>query len=363
LIISLTNNTDVLYSYAMSLSKVAEVAGVSISTVARVVNGRPGISRKTVASVREAMKAVQYVARPAACRPGPKTDAVRGVRTRRVAILLVAMDPLVTQRFIAPGPLAECLAERGLQLVYSLMPDPSVLPSDISPKHLDGVILTGAQPVGSAELALRSLPCVWMMTRRSNDFWADYVEPDNRAVGRLAFYYLAQKGLEHMAVLNLQPNYPAFRDRRVAFLDSCRRNDIEGHDLSMQALDQSDQKHDTYNADGMEQQIAQLAPILKSGPVGLFALENNYLPSIYRSLTSKSIQLGHDVHLISGDYDPVIRNQLVPLPACVDFQPNVICERTVEQLMWRMANRDAPGPEGVVVKPRLIPPGSEAIAL
>jgi LacI family transcriptional regulator, galactose operon repressor len=345
----------------MSMSKVAAAAGVSISTVARVVNGRPGISRKTVASVRNAMKAMGYVAPPPARRRGPKTDAVRGVRTRRVAMLLVGMDPLVTQRLSAPGPVAESLAEGGLQLVYSLMPDPEVLPPDISPKHLDGVILRGLEPTGAAERALRSLPCVWMMTRRSKDFWADYVEPDNRLVSRLAFEYLAQKGVPRMAFLNLQPNYPAFHARGVAFFEACERANMEYKDLSGDALDQSDRLHDVHVAAGVEQQIERLMPMLKKGPVGLFTSGHNYLPSVYRALMSRSVRLGQDVKLVAGDYDPLVRAALIPMPACVDVQIPVISERVVKQLMWRMANREAPGPEGVVVPPRLIPPDLEDV--
>jgi len=342
------------------MAKVAEVAGVSISTVARVVNGRPGISRETVASVHQAMRTVRYIAPPPARRRGPKTDAVRGVRTRRVAMLLIGMDPLVTQRLSAPGPLAESLDKRGLQLVYSLMPDPSVLPRDISSIHLDGVILQGLEPVGAAARALRSLPCVWMMTRRSSDFWADYVEPDNRHVGRLAFEYLIQKGdISRVAFLNLQPNYPAFRARGEAFLEACKGAGVESRDLSGQAIDQSDRLHDNHVADGVEQQIERLMPLLKRGPVGLFTSGHNYLPSIYRSLLSKSVRIGRDVKLVTGDYDPLVRAALIPMPACVDIQVPIICERAVNQLMWRMANRDASGPEGVVVPPRLVPPDLE----
>lgn len=347
----------------MSLSIVAEAAGVSISTVARVVNGRPGISKEKIASVRSAMKKLGYTPPPPARRRGPKTDAVKGIRTRRVAILLIGMDPLVAHRLSAPGPIAECLNQDGIQLVYSVMRDPAVLPPDISSKHLDGVILQGLEPVGAADRTLRSLPCVWMMTRRSNDFWADYVEPDNALGGRLAFEYLSQRGVDRMAYLNLQPNYPAFRARGISFFDSCCRAGIECHDLSADALDQMDRLHDDHAVAEVEQQIERLVPILRKGSVGLFTLAHNYLPGVYRSLMSKSIQLGRDVQLISGDYDPLIRASLMPTPACLDVQLNVICERAVKQLMWRMANREAPGPEGVVVPPRIVLPDLEDVAL
>jgi DNA-binding LacI/PurR family transcriptional regulator len=300
-----------------------------------------------------------YVAPPPARRRGPKTDAVRGIRTRRVAMLLIGMDPWLTQRLTAPGPVAESLAEHGFQLVFAPMSDPAVLPRDISPKYLDGVVLQGLEPTGAAERALRALPCVWMMTRRSKDFWADYVEPDNQLVSRLAFDYLAKKGVPRMAFLNLQPNYPAFAARGAAFFEACKRANMEYRDLSEDALDQSDRLHDEHSAPGVEQQIERLMPMLKKGPVGLFTAGHNYLPSVYRALLSRSVRLGRDVTLVAGDYDPLVRAALIPMPACVDVQIPVIGQRVIKQLMWRIANREAPGPEGVVVPPRLVTPDLE----
>ena len=71
---------------------------------------------------------------------------------------------------------------------------------------------------------------------------------------------------------------------------------------------------------------------------------------------SRSIKIGQDVMIVAGDYDPLVRAALMPMPACVDVQVPVIGEKVVEQLVWRMANREAPGPVGIVVPPRLVAP-------
>ena len=343
----------------MTMSKVAKAAGVSISTVARVVNGRPGTSEETMASVRDAMEKLGYVVTPPARRRGPKTSAVRGIRTRRVAMLLIGMDSWLTQRLSSPNQVAKSLAECGLHLVYSIMPDPEVLPPDISSNNLDGVILHGVEPAGAARRELHSLPCVWMMTRRSADFWADYVQPDNRLISLRAFDYLAQHGVQRMALLSVQPNYPAFRARRRAFCEQCESGNVQYTDLSEDAQDQSDRLHNEAVALGVEQQIERLVPMLKDGPVGLYVSGYNYLPSVYRSLMSRSIQPGQQVKLVSDDYNPIVREALIPMPALVDIQIPIISERVVRQLTWRMANREAPGPEGVLVPPRLVVPDRE----
>ena len=63
----------------MSISKVAKLAGVSSSTVSRVINNHPRVAPETVQSVKKAMKELGYV--PSDRRPGPKPSARQRVGT------------------------------------------------------------------------------------------------------------------------------------------------------------------------------------------------------------------------------------------------------------------------------------------
>src|SRR3954447_16933208 len=54
----------------MSISKVAKLAGVSSSTVSRVINNHPRVAPETAQAVRKAMQALSYT--PSERRPGPK---------------------------------------------------------------------------------------------------------------------------------------------------------------------------------------------------------------------------------------------------------------------------------------------------
>ena len=165
----------------MGINEVAKKAGVSFSTVARVINRHPLVAEETAEKVRNAMKALNYVPPTPANRRGPRTAKNQGFRTRNIASLLVSMSNVHLQSMTAPGPLADALTKYGLNLIYVPMQDPSKLPSIIALKHVDGVIVQGMEPVGKADESLRKLPAVWMMTRRSNTYWSDYVQPDNEA--------------------------------------------------------------------------------------------------------------------------------------------------------------------------------------
>ena len=60
----------------MSISKVAKLAGVSSSTVSRVINNHPRVAPETAENVRKAMRALSYT--PSDRRPGPKPAFWKG---------------------------------------------------------------------------------------------------------------------------------------------------------------------------------------------------------------------------------------------------------------------------------------------
>jgi DNA-binding LacI/PurR family transcriptional regulator len=142
----------------------------------------------------------------------------------------------------------------------------------------------------------------------------------------------------------------------IEFGGLCAQAHIACEDLSKEAEDWSDQLHDGNAVAATDRQIEKLMPFLKGGPTGLFVLGSTALPIVYRSMMARSIRIGQDVKIIAGDYDPPTYAALNPMPACVDVQIPTIAQRVVKLLMWRIANREAPGPEGIVVPPRLVRP-------
>src|ERR1700677_5045080 len=70
----------------MSISTVAKLAGVSTSTVARVINNHPRVAPVTERSVRKAMQELGYA--PSDRRPGPKSAARLKTVNKTAAILM-----------------------------------------------------------------------------------------------------------------------------------------------------------------------------------------------------------------------------------------------------------------------------------
>ena len=71
----------------MSIVEIAKLAGVSHTTVSRVVNNERNVSPETAMKVRSVMKKVGYVPKPPSLRRGPRRIKDVELRTGNVAFL------------------------------------------------------------------------------------------------------------------------------------------------------------------------------------------------------------------------------------------------------------------------------------
>ena len=327
----------------MTFRAIAHKASVSISTVARVVNGHPAIDPETAERVRGAMRDLKYVPKPAAERRGPKGDGLVGMRTRTIALLLIGLDPGMLQDFPATGPLAQALNAQRMRLTIVATADPAVLPAAIDPRRIDGVIIHGLQPTGEAEAKLRGMPVVWMMTRRSVHWWSDWVEPDNVGYGALAAQHLCGLGHTRIALLDAQPDYPVFVARRHGFTAAAEATGATVIDLS-RGLGRGDPIFRPRADEALVSAQVDVLLALEPRPTALFVLNGGV--AVHRRLRRRGIQPMQDLHLLCGEMSAEVMGALDPSPARIDISVRDIAFRVVEQILWRLAHRSAPGPVG-----------------
>ncbi|MEX0741249.1 MAG: LacI family DNA-binding transcriptional regulator, partial [Phycisphaeraceae bacterium] len=103
----------------MSIHQVAKLAGVSHTTVSRVINHKPGVSAERAKMVREVMERLAYTPKPRGQRRGPTARSmVKLPRTLDVFALVApelakGLYPALQQGF------ATAAADRGLQIIAS----------------------------------------------------------------------------------------------------------------------------------------------------------------------------------------------------------------------------------------------------
>lgn len=338
-----------------SIKEVADVAGVSTSTVARVMNNRPGVRPDKIRAVLDAMRKINYTPPPATTRRGPKTKAREGIYTKNIAYLLINMNDAVASSVSSPGSMSRAAGAQGLNLFYVIMDNPSQLPPLISATRVDGVIYQGEEPAGRALEGLAKLPVVRMMTRHSGSVYFDCVAPDNGNMGEQAAVYFKKLGLNKVAITCTSPEYSAFRERLASF----RRKATE---LGMEVF-----VPDFRSGDGpvlipvgrvseIVRQTELCFQLAEKERIGVFALDVPYIHAVGQLRERLPEKVRDNLEFVFGDrfFPEQITLWRGKKPAMFDILVDEINQRAVDQLLWRMRNHAGHyAPNDILIKPKL----------
>ncbi|WP_018111852.1 LacI family DNA-binding transcriptional regulator [Thermus igniterrae] len=187
----------------LTIKEIAKAANVSVGTVSRALNGRPGVSPETRARVLEAVRALGFVPSVAARELVGKSTTVGllfapGVRryTPYFALLLEA--------------LSEALWREGLR-VAEVPTDARGLPQE----EALGYLLLGAHDHDPRLEALRTRGTPFVLIGAyPGVFW---VAPDDRDGGYQATRHLLELGHREVAHLTGHPHHQAGRERLLGY--------------------------------------------------------------------------------------------------------------------------------------------------
>jgi len=205
---------------APGLREVAALAGVSISTVSKVMNKNPSVTRATSARVQRAVERIGY-------RPNMAARALRGARTNTIA----AVAPQSRQGFSDPyiGAILTGIRDRANALGYRILleqagpraatglaSNPSIEFCDI-----DASLCIGCTSEDLPE-PLRTRPAMLVDARLTNRH-VDHVTCDYHAAISQAMLYLRQLGHRSIALVNPIPGGPRSRELIAAYHDNLGR--------------------------------------------------------------------------------------------------------------------------------------------
>ncbi len=279
----------------MSIVEVAKLAGVSFSTVSRVINGRPNVSPKTVEIVMRAMKKANYQPPHPSRRRGPNSMARQGIYTQTVAMLFTGMKEKRLSNKPAMSDVMHsvqrCLAEHDMNMVAAFVDRPGDLPPMVIKGELDGILVCGYQPSEEMALVLGNLPGVWVMSPPSGySSTVDCVYPDDEAIGKLAAEYLIGEGRKQLVCLSGVSKYGGFGVRAEAFLRYGINHgaDVEIIGVEDVGLDVDDPSSDEMVHPKMIDKIVDRAEAVS----GIFLITDLMAARTYRLLRERGIEPG-----------------------------------------------------------------------
>ncbi|WP_210349323.1 LacI family DNA-binding transcriptional regulator [Bradyrhizobium agreste] len=202
----------------VSLATVAARAGVSVSTVSRIVNGEMRrASPATVARVLEAVEAVGY-------RPNPVGRALKRGQSQLVAMIAANLDNPAMATIASSTEAA--LREAGYVMVLCDTHDRPELQDEyleaMRAQMVSGYVLVAAVPSpGLSELSASRAPAVFVNRRNPGGSGA-FVGIDDRAAGATVADYFIDRGRRALAVVFPRLGSSASRDRASGFLARLR---------------------------------------------------------------------------------------------------------------------------------------------
>ena len=202
---------------ARTLEDVAKRAGVSRSTVSRVINDHPSVSDETRKRVLQAIEECGY--RPHA--------VARSLATRKTNILAIVVPESVTKLFTDPYfPLmlrgaTEACNRRGYQLILSLftvsMDSKRLRDSVLRSGYIEGVISANASLDDELIPSLLKEGLPFITIGRHPDPRVGYVDVDNAGGARMATEYLLRLGHRRIAVITGPGDMTPAQDRLAGF--------------------------------------------------------------------------------------------------------------------------------------------------
>ncbi|MBP1039634.1 LacI family DNA-binding transcriptional regulator [Vagococcus sp. BWB3-3] len=204
----------------IKLTDVAKLAGVSPTTVSRVINNYGYLSQKTIDKVNQAMEELNY-------QPNSLARSLQGKGTKLIGLIF----PSVANPFY--GELIETmenyLFEKGYKVILCSSADNKEKERDylrmLTANKVDGII-AGAHNLGIAEYEKVGLPIVAFDRFLSDSI--PIVSSDNYAGGKLATEMLYQSGARKIAILTgtNQSDSPT-NSRLQGYLEAIQHYELE----------------------------------------------------------------------------------------------------------------------------------------
>lgn len=309
----------------LNITDVAKTAGVSTTTVSRVINRVSTVSEENRRRVEEAIRRLRYHPNVAAQRlAAGKTDAI-GVIMPRFEGMFHSFYGMEVLKGI--GGAAERLR---CDLVLHITDGTTF----VNPAAVGGVIFADID--GSAELldqALEAgLPCV-VLNHYIEELPVSCVAVDNKAAVKKVVQYLVKLGHRDIATVTGDLKTQAGLDRFDGFISAMKDAGC--------AVKNDHIIHGGWSVDKAREGAARLLA-LPDRPTAVFAASDDMAIEVMHAALDKGLRVPEDLSVVGFDDNPIAAHARVPLTTI--RQPLDEMGKTGAEVLWQLmqGKRKAP---------------------
>jgi len=205
-----------------TLEEIAEIAGVSRSTVSRVVNGDPRVSAAARQRVESVILEQNYI-------PNAAARSLASRRTRIIGLLIspsvgvILSDPFFTdliQGAVRAGNDSDYILTILMETGDSAASADRIYRRFIRSRHVDGVVILSSVVEDPIVDRLKDDQFPFVLIGRHPHHLVNFVDIDNRAAAREAVLHLLGHGYRRIGIVDGPPNMIASIDRYAGYVNA-----------------------------------------------------------------------------------------------------------------------------------------------
>jgi len=280
----------------ISISEVASTAGVSTTTVSRVINAVPTVSEENRQRVLSAIKKLKY-------HPNPSAQHLAAGKTNTIGVIIPRFEGIFQSYYAL-----EVLKGVGMaaeQIRCDLLLHITDGRSFVNPSAVDGVLFIDVD--GEEELIDRVLEdglSVVVLNHYLEDLPVSCVAVDNKTAAEMVVEYLVRLGHREIATITGDLRTQAGLNRLDGFVKAMRARDLPLQDAYIQ--------HGDFRLPGARAAAERLFA-LKNRPTAVFAASDDMAVEVVNVALAKGLRVPEELSVVGFDDNPIAAHGRIPL--------------------------------------------------
>ncbi len=326
----------------LTIKEIAKLAGVSIATVSRVINGSNFVSPEIIAKVEKVIKESNFV-------PNSVARSLRFESTRTVGVII---SDISNSYFNIIAKVAEdVLRERDYSMIICSTEEDKDRELNylrlLVARKVDGIILnsTGKNDAFVSELS-RDLPIVLINRLVKTDlFRGDFIDSSNHDGVEMMVEHLYAKGHRKIGIINGDLHVSTGRERFEGFVRTMRKRGVEVGDGYPYRYDGHFHQEEGYKG-------AQYLLGLSDPPTAVAVMNNAMAIGALQFIKAHGIKVPADLSLIV--YGDIYNSDILYVePTHVTLNPYTIGRKAADYILERIGSPDLHNRE-VIFAPALV---------